>query len=155
MLIEIKGPFLSKSSACDPILRSLPQWFGREEANRRYLQDIEVMPTFIAIAEGELVGFLTLKHHNQYSEEILIMGVKSIFHRNGTGKALISAAEDYLLQRGVEYLHVKTLSDKHPDLNYASTRAFYSASGFRPLVELNNLWDEYNPALIMIKSLQK
>jgi GNAT superfamily N-acetyltransferase len=155
MLIEIKGPFLGKSSTCEPILRSLPQWFGLEEANLQYLQDIEVMATFLAITDGETIGFLTLKHHNQYSEEILIMGVKPSIQRNGTGKALVSAAENYLAQRGVEYLHVKTLSDKHPDLNYAGTRDFYLAMGFRSLVKLDNLWNIENPALIMIKYLQK
>ena len=53
----------------------------------------------------------------------------------------------------VEYLQVKTLGPSHPDENYASTRAFYLAMGFRPLEEFKHIWDEHNPCLIMVKKL--
>ena len=66
---------------------------------------------------------------------------------------MLCRAERHLGKRGFEYLQVKTLSERHPDLNYARTRAFYSAMGFRPLEEFPELWGEKNPCLQMIKSL--
>ena len=57
------------------------------------------------------------------------------------------------MDRQIEFLQVKTLSETHPDPNYASTRAFYQAMGFRKLQELPGLWGEANPCLRMVKSL--
>ena len=48
MAIIVKGPLLSKSSVCEPILRSLPEWFGIEQSNIQYIKDVEVLPTFLA-----------------------------------------------------------------------------------------------------------
>ncbi len=153
MLVEVKGPFLGKATVCDPILRSLPEWFGIESANLQYIQDIEVMPTFLAFIEGKIMGFLTLKRHNEYSEEIHVMGVTPNVHRKGIGRALLSRTEEHLKRQRVEYIQVKTLSSRHPDSNYALTRKFFLALGFRPLEEFTSLWDEDNPALLMVKRL--
>jgi GNAT superfamily N-acetyltransferase len=154
MIIEIQGPFLGKAPVCEPILRSLPLWFGIEASNRQYIRDINAMPTFIGVINDEASGFLTLKRHNKYSEEIDIMAVKPNMHRKGIGIALLSKAEEYLNQNGVEYLQVKTLSSKHADTNYASTRAFYLAAGFRPLEEFSNIWGEQSPTLLLVKRLE-
>ena len=70
-----------------------------------------------------------------------------------TQTALLRAVESYLVGRGIEFLQVKTLSPAHPDKNYAKTRAFYGAMGFRPLEEFPDLWGEQNPCLQMIKGL--
>ena len=149
----IQGPMLGQSAVCEPILRSLPQWFGIEEANAQYLKDIEELPTFLASVDEQAVGFLTLRQHNEYAAEIHIVGVNPGAHRQGIGRALQSEAEAHLRQRQVEFLQVKTLSPAHPDENYARTRAFYQAMGFRPLEEFPDLWGPQNPCLMMIKSL--
>ncbi len=67
----------------------------------------------------------------------------------------MTAAEDWLRRRGVDWLHVKTLGPSHPDEDYAKTRAFYVACGFWPLEEFKALWDEKNPALMLIKKLER
>ena len=152
--IDILGPFLGKSSVCKPILLSLPAWFGIEEANRQYLEDIEKFPTYLAEANGQVMGFIMINEHNEYSAEIHIIGVHPELHRKGIGQALIQAVEKDLLARGFEYLQVKTLSSSHPDVNYAKTRAFYFSMGFKPLEEFKSLWGEANPCLQMIKALQ-
>jgi ribosomal protein S18 acetylase RimI-like enzyme len=117
------------------------------------LEDIERLPTFLAKVNGQVMGFITIKEHNEYSAEIHIIGVHPGAHRKGIGQALICAAEKDLQERGFEYLQVKTLSSAHPDENYAKTRAFYLSVGFRPLEEFKSLWGEANPCLQMIKSL--
>jgi GNAT superfamily N-acetyltransferase len=153
MGIIVKGPFLSRSSVCEPILRSLPQWFGIEEATNRYIHDIEESPTLLAQDGDRVVGFLTLVEHSAHSAEIHVMAVRPEMHRRGVGTALVQAAEHHLQQRGIEYLQVKTLSARHPDEHYGWTRKFYMARRFRPLEEFPELWGPANPCLQMIKRL--
>jgi ribosomal protein S18 acetylase RimI-like enzyme len=137
---------------CEQILRALPQWFGIEEAIVGYRKDIEQMPTWIAVDNDRIVGFLTVRHHNEYSAEIQVMGVLSEYHRHGVGRALVEHIEKLLREKNMEYLEVKTLAPSDPNEPYQRTRRFYAGVGFRPLEE-NKLWGDANPCLIMIKKL--
>jgi GNAT superfamily N-acetyltransferase len=149
----VEGPFLHQSALCEMILRSLPDWFGVESSIRQYVQDADKLPTFTVMMEGETAGFLTLKQHNIYTAEIYVMGVLPRWHRHGLGSVLINAAENWLKEKDVQFLQVKTLADTHPDPGYARTRAFYFQMGFRPLEVIENLWGYENPCLLMIKAL--
>ncbi len=151
--MNIEGPLLGQGAVCKPILRALPEWFGIEEATAQYIRDVDALPTFIARVDGRVVGFMTVKQHFPQSAELYVLGVLPEMHRQGVGQALLSAVEAYLYQQGVEYVQVKTLSSAHPDRNYAKTRLFYEAMGFRPLEEFSTLWDEANPCLLMVKKL--
>lgn len=150
--IEVKRSMLGQASLCEPILRALPDWFGIHEAIAQYVRDIEKLPTLLAFSEGRVVGFLSLKQHNEYSAEIYVMAVHPKFHRLGVGRVLVDSAEAQLRQQAVEYLQVKTLGTDHPDKNYAQTRAFYLSIGFKPLEEFVDLW-KGNPCLQMVKRL--
>ena len=44
-LIRIQPPVLGLSQQAEPILRSLPQWFGIEEATQMYVRDVAANPT--------------------------------------------------------------------------------------------------------------
>ena len=147
----IIGPLLEQTAACAPILRSLPDWFGIETALMGYEAAINKLPTFLAKSGGQVLGFLSLKQHNPFAAEIYVMGVLSTFHRSGIGRALIENAECYAIAQQIEYLQVKTLGPSIADANYAQTRAFYVAMGFRPLEEFSQIWDENNPCLVMVK----
>lgn len=151
--IEIEEPALGKSSACEPIFRSLPQWFAIERTIVQYLKDMDTMPTLIARADGEMAGFLTIKRHNEYSAEVYVMAIRPEKHRKGIGTRLLHYAEDVLRREGFEYVQVKTLAPSRPDQFYAGTRAFYMAMRFRPLEEFPDLWDRDNPCLVMVKRL--
>ena len=150
---RVEGPCLGVAALCEPILRSLPDWFGIEEAIVQYVADIDHLPTFLARDGDEVAGFLSLKQHNPYSAEVYVMAVRQEMHRKGLGQALVAQAEEWLRDQGVEYLQVKTLGPSHSDPGYARTRAFYLAVGFRPLEEFGQIWDEKNPCLIMVKQL--
>jgi len=149
----VSGPHFGTSSMCTPILRSLPEWFGIEESILQYSSGIEHLPTFLAKTSENIIGFLSIKQHNPYSAEILVMGVHPEVQRHGIGRALLNATQEWLRQQGVEYLQVKTLGPTNDDPNYAKTRDFYEAVGFRPLEELQQIWDEHNPCLILVKRL--
>jgi GNAT superfamily N-acetyltransferase len=150
---SIDGPFFGKASICVPILRSLPAWFGIEEAIIQYAAELDHLPTFLASEAGEVRGFLSIKQHYPASAEVFVMGIREVAHRQGMGRALLHQAHEWLKEQGVEYLQVKTLGPSHPDENYAKTRAFYLAMGFKPLEEFPQIWDKGNPCLIMIKRL--
>lgn len=152
-MIKIEGPHLGKAAVCEPILRSLPAWFGIEEAIVHYVAEIEHLPTFLAGDSDGVVGFVSIKQHYPSSAEVYVIAVRQEVHRQGVGLALVERAKDWLRGQGVEYLQVKTLGPSHPDAGYAKTRAFYAAVGFRPLEELTELWDERNPCLIMVQRL--
>jgi N-acetylglutamate synthase-like GNAT family acetyltransferase len=149
----ITGPSLGQASVCIEIIRALPDWFGIESAIRRYQQDIDHLPTFLAEADGQVAGFVSLKQHYTYSAEIYVMGVRSEVQHRGIGHSLLDAAEQYARGQGVEYLQVKTLGPSHPDASYQRTRAFYLDAGYRPLEEFNSIWDENNPCLIQVKRI--
>jgi len=141
------------------ILRSLPEWFGIEEATQMSIDDARRSPTWVAyqISEedesGESVGFVTLRtHFERASAEIHCMGVMPDVHRSGVGRRLIAFAEDHLRDEGVRFLQVKTLGTSKPCEHYDRTRAFYLAQGFTPLEEFADLWPG-NPALMLVKVL--
>jgi ribosomal protein S18 acetylase RimI-like enzyme len=153
--VHVTGPETAIASICEPILRSLPDWFGIESAIVQYVQDIDRMQTFRAVEKDETVGFLTINRHFVESAEIHVMAVAPKFHRQGIGRELVTAAERWLQSKQCQFLQVKTLSESRKNEHYASTRAFYSSVGFVPLEELKTLWHEANPCLLMIKALQQ
>ena len=150
---SVTGPHSGTSTLCTPILRSLPDWFGIEGSLLQYSSEIEHLPTFLVKTSGYVIGFLTIKQHNPFSAEIYVMGIRSEVQRHRIGRALLINAQEWLLQQGVEYLQVKTLGPSKADPNYAKTRDFYVAMGFRPLEENPRRWDEHNPCLILVKRL--
>ncbi|MCP4711858.1 MAG: GNAT family N-acetyltransferase [Planctomycetes bacterium] len=141
-----------EASKCEQILRSLPEWFGIEEAINEYRRDIEATETYVAEISGEIIGFMALNQHNAFSAEIHVMAISRAHHRLGLGRAMVNYAEQLLKARSIEYFEVKTLGPSRPNEHYERTRGFYFALGFRPLEE-NNLWGEVNPCLIMVKRL--
>jgi GNAT superfamily N-acetyltransferase len=138
---------------CRTILATLPTWFGFAEVNEEYARTADVTPTVVADVDGEDVGLLTLVTHTPYAAEVHLMAVRPEQHRCGIGRRLLHFAEEHLVASGVEYLQVKTLSDRHPDEGYVLTRAFYRSVGFRPLEEMPTLWSEDQPALLLVKRL--
>lgn len=153
MTVSTSGPHLQKGALCEAILRLLPGWFGIEAAIQHYAVEIDHLPTFLACEGEQVVGFASLKQHFPASAEVYVMGLRPEYRRRGIGRALILQAEGYLRAQGCEYLQVKTLGPSHPDENYAQTRSFYQALGFRPLEEFPQIWDEHNPCLILVKKL--
>ena len=134
--VHIQGPLLGQAHVCEPILRSLPDWFGIESAIQRYRVEIDALPTFLAAADDGVAGFLTLKQHTDSAAEIYVMGLYPALHRRGVGRALVDRATETLSRAGVEYLQVKTLGPARSAEYYAATRAFYTALGFRPLEDI-------------------
>ncbi len=145
----------------DGLLRDLPEWFGLEVSNGEYVAAAGDRLTYLARSAsssagpgGAPAGALLVARHFPASAEIYWLGVSRSLHRQGVGRALVSALEADLIADNVSFLFVKTLGPSHPDAGYAKTRLFYEAIGFAPLEELHDLWSPDNPCLIMIKALR-
>jgi coenzyme F420-0:L-glutamate ligase / coenzyme F420-1:gamma-L-glutamate ligase len=149
-VVEIQEP-AERSRIAAAVLRDLPDWFGIEESTRQYIDDAATLPTFVV--EPEL-GFLCVKQHTRRAAELYVMGVRREHHRRGVGRALVAEAECWCRERGIRYLHVKTLGPSRPDpAGYDDTRAFYEALGFVAIEELHGLWSHDNPTLILVKDV--
>ncbi len=144
-----------KAHICNQILRSLPNWFGIETAIVAYVKDTQRMPFWAAFIGEAPVGFVALKEHNAYTSEVCVMGVSEEYHRHGIGRELIKRCELFAIDKGIEFLTVKTLDASRESRSYAKTRKFYLSLGFRPLEVFPLLWDENNPCLFMVKYLAK
>ena len=149
---EITEP-QQRSSVCDGILRALPEWFGREQAIVGYVDEVKDEYTLAALENGTAVGFVSLRRHNDFTDEVHVMGVRKEYHRRGIGRKLIELVCRKSKGDGKIFLSVKTLSDSDPYPFYALTRKFYRSQGFYPLEEITEIWGEDNPCLIMVKVL--
>ena len=143
------------------LLRKLPTWFGIESSVVEYIESARRLPAYLAWPHGPApvglspdlpAGVLLAVRHFPRSAEIYLMAVDPAVHRQGAGRALVTALESDLIADHVEFLQVKTLGPAHPDPGYARTRQFYAGMGFQPLEEIAGLWPG-NPCLIMIKTL--
>lgn len=136
--------------SCTSITRSLPDWFGLEEGLAEAAEYLHTHAGLVAVVDGEVRGYLTWHQPFAESAEISWMAVDKRQHRSGIGRALIAALEQRLPVGSL--LSVKTLADTHPSPEYAQTRAFYAALGFRRQMVFPDLWDVSNPCLLMVKT---
>ncbi|MFW6064426.1 MAG: GNAT family N-acetyltransferase [Candidatus Natronoplasma sp.] len=142
-----------KSGICESVIRSLPDWFGIEQANLDYIEGVKG-DFFLSVCVGTIpLGFVSIEEHNEYTSEIYLLGIVEELHGRGIGKKLFETLDEKLSEEGKRFLTVKTLSSSHLDEHYKRTRAFYSSVGFCPLEELEEVWGEGNPCLLMVKVL--
>ncbi len=138
-------------ATCAELLTTVPHWFGLADANENYRRIADRSPTLVALDGDQAVGFVTVVFHSPEAAELHVMAVRPELHRTGVGRTLVEAVESRLRSEGVEFLQVKTLSASAGDEPYLRTLAFYTALGFRVLEEMPSLWDEDNPAVLLIK----
>ena len=137
------------------IMHSIPAWFSPPEDIDRKAIIHRGYPFFAAYDGDEPVGFTALKIHNEYTADIYYIGVLEEYQRQGIGRRLVEAVEQYCGDRGYVYLTVKTLDSSAAYKPYDRTRAFYKKMGFIPLEVFATLWDADNPCLFLAKYLKK
>ena len=138
--------------AVDRIIRSLPDWFGIEEAVLDYVEDSAHLDSFLAVVGGKITGIALANHHFPESAELALIAVQANSRGTGIGTALVDAVEETLITDGCQLLQVHTVGSSFDNDAYAQTRAFYRRSGFLPLQEFNQIdWD--GPTLVLVKPL--
>lgn len=153
-MIEIVEAVKNKKDIAQNILSSLPEWFGIEASLNEYLENVERYPMFVCWDDAVPIGFYSLKPTSNVVLEIYVCGVLPHRHREGMGRLLYKASEQYAQAHGFEYMQVKTVATGHYDI-YDLTNAFYTSLGFQAFEVLTNLWDQNNPCQIYIKHLVK
>ena len=100
--------------------------------------------------DGAVVGFLTVVWPSPVTAEISWLAVHAKTVVGAPALRWSTRLVDDLTAEGrVRLLLVKTLSDRtDPGPEYAATRAFYLARGFRPAAELD-LFGPENPIQLM------
>jgi ribosomal protein S18 acetylase RimI-like enzyme len=151
---HIHPPALQLADRCEPVLRSVPEWFGIEEAIIEYLEVVERLPTILCTTSEEAIGFMSVEQHFPRSFELHVLAVRPEWHRHGVGRALLVEAENHVASSGGGFLQVKTLSSKGNCEYYDRTRRWYEAMGFVPQTEFPDLWGEGTPCLQMIKTIR-
>ncbi len=151
LTISVASPN-SAPTLVEPILCSVPDWFGIEDSTLAYIAASGQKPTYIASRDGHPVGFVTLTHHNPVAAEIHCMAVHRDHHGTGVGTALLRHVETLLEKGGVRFLQVKTQGPSKPSPEYARTLHFYVSRGFTPLEEVRGLWPGI-PCLILVKAI--
>lgn len=120
--MRVDGPRPLRANDAGSILRSLPEWFGQEQALLDYARDAQSLPTFSVSAAGTPVAFLTLRPHFAESAEVSCTAVQRAQRQRDLGRAMLGAAERWWCAQGGRLLQVKTLGPSHPDPSYAQTR---------------------------------
>ena len=134
---------------CDAIVAGLPAWFGNADGIAECAIAVRDHDGLVAVERDEVVGFVTFEERTRVGWEITWMAVRADRRARGVGSALVEALGN-VLPADTEVLFVKTLSDRagDPGPEYAATRAFYLARGFRPMAELD-IWGPENPCQLL------
>lgn len=140
-----------KARIIEQVLLDLPEWFGLPESTQNYIREAEDLPLWAAMDGSEMLGFITLAESSPETGDLHAMGVRKAFHNKGIGSALYRAMEDYA-RTIYRFLQVKTVDEGHYK-EYDQTIAFYRKQGFSKLEVFPDLWDSWNPCLVMVKSL--
>ena len=141
-----------KKHIATQVLHDLHEWFGMPEATARYIEHSQEMPFFAIHVKDQPIGFAALKETSPQTAEIYCMGIMKPYHRMGYGKALFAAFEQYAMQKGYQFIQVKTVEQGKYDV-YDQTNAFYRALGFHALEVFPTLWHERHPCQVFVKSI--
>ena len=77
------------------IMHSLPAWFNPPDDIDKKAIIHRGYPFFVAYDGTEPIGFIALKIHNEYTADVFIIGVIEQYHRQGIGRRLLEAPEEY------------------------------------------------------------
>lgn len=154
MTLRTDGPANHSQAECEEILRSIPDWFGIEEALLEYVANTKTLPTFVIRDGVQALGFVSLRQHFAQAWEIDCIAIHATARNKGLGTMLLLYAEQWLIAQGAQFLQVKTIAATSPNPHYAQTRAFYERMGFTAIEVFPELWDPQNPCLQMLKAIR-
>ncbi len=144
-----------KATIAEKILSELPDWFGLPDSTAAYIEEARELSLFAAFEAGKLLGFITRKDTAKHTSEIHCMGVLPEHHRAGIGGQLMRAFEEDCKKDGIKLIQVKTVDAGHYPDSYDKTIAFYEKMGFIRLEVFPEMWDPWNPCLVLVKALNQ
>ncbi|SEQ86689.1 Acetyltransferase (GNAT) domain-containing protein [Treponema bryantii] len=153
MIIKQLSDIDEKKKIIRFVLEALPDWFAVKESREQYINESPERPTFAAFDGDKPAGFLCLKETGKESVELAVMGVLKEYHRKGIGRKLFDMAKTFAVEKGYEFMQVKTVKMGMYD-DYDATNRFYQALGFKEFEVFPMLWDEANPCQIYVMGLK-
>jgi len=111
------------------VVEALPDWFDSDARNRSIPIDLKHQDGFIALFNGEIVGFITL-FVAEGRLHIGWLGVKPDCQHRGIGTELLNCAETFGKQHSLTEIATYTLGDSVNYKPYEATRQFYFSRGF-------------------------
>lgn len=155
MGITVRPLTAAHAAACDTIMRTLPDWFSHEGGLASCARAVRSQPGWVAEDGGRVLGFATWEQRTHATAEVTWMAVERSRHHTGIGTAIIETLCADLRERGYRLALAMTSAAARqpqpgPD-SYESTRRFWFARGFYPLIELD-IWDT-DLALLMVRPL--
>ncbi len=139
--------------ACLEIARGLPEWFN-EAGLEAMERDLKSETTFIAVENGRVLGFITVKPIDKKALEILWMAVTREFRGKGIGTEMLRFVERWAEERNFEILVVKTSGDLSYK-PYDETRRFYERRGFVRVALIDPYPEWGEEALIYVKCIKR
>jgi GNAT superfamily N-acetyltransferase len=152
--VSVREATSEELAGCYAIAKSLPLYFSA--SGLEILSgDLKKQDVLVAANQDRIDGFITLDRKSDAVREIGWLAVDPNAQGDGTGSALIEAAEQHARSDGVRILEVKTLAPKEGASNYDGTRRFYERHGFVCLEIIDPFpgWDPDNPCAIYVKAL--
>ena len=136
------------------MVAALPDYFNsstHDEVRRAVLTH----PSWVAIEDGEIVGFVIAPRRFIAGAEITYAGVVPSHRGQGIGTALVERCLADLAADGVSMIEVKTLDASAGYAPYVATRAFWERCGFIQIDCIDPLpgWDPGNPSAIYARSI--
>jgi GNAT superfamily N-acetyltransferase len=124
-------------------------WFNDAAYNHDIPSDLRHQHGFVALADGEAVGFITL-FFAEGKLNIGWLGVRRERRGEGIGSQLLAAAEEFGRQHGMTEIATYTVGDGVDYEPYEATRAFYFRRGFT-VYQRNNTDNPDCPEEIKLK----
>ena len=141
-----------KKNIARQILKALPEWFGIPESTEKYISESGEQEMLVAFENEAPIGFISLKKTGKDTVELVVMGVKKEYHRQGIGKELFNTAKCAVRDKGYSFIQVKTVQmGKYKE--YDATNMFYLSLGFKEFEVFPTLWDEWNPCQIYVMAI--
>ncbi len=128
----------SDARDCVEVVRSLPGWFSYPGALDDVASATSSQEGFCARVDGQLVGFVTVRLSFAESLEITYLAVHAMYRNKGIGSQLVRAVARLCKERSIELICLLTLGPTAGSSFYEETVAFYRASGFWRVRELQN-----------------
>jgi GNAT superfamily N-acetyltransferase len=92
------------------VAEALPDWFDEDARRRAIPADLWHQDGFVALTEGQIVGFITL-FVSEGRLNIGWLGTRLDCHRDGIGSQLLACAEEFGRQHGLKEMATYTLGD--------------------------------------------
>jgi ribosomal protein S18 acetylase RimI-like enzyme len=154
VLVQVRRGRADDAEACLAIVEALPHYFTAS-THDEVRRDIRSHPSWIAVEDDEIIGFVLAPRRFTAGAEITFAAVVPSRRDNGIGTALVERCLADLAAGGVSMVEVKTLDATSGYEPYVATRAFWERRGFVQIDCIDPLpgWDVGNPSAIYARSI--